>query len=108
MRKVLAVLSAFALATGVAAASGIGIYGSYWDAGDLDAGYGGGAKIKVDLGDMVALEFRGTYLPTFDPEEAADADVKVIPVEADIVLQFPVADMLTVYGGGGVGYYVIP
>jgi hypothetical protein len=109
MRKVLAVLSVFALATTVASAGvGVGIYGSYWDAGDFGAGYGPGFKVKVDAASIVALEIRSTYLPWFDPEDSRDADVMVVPVEADIVLQFPLADTLTIYGGGGVGYYVIP
>ncbi len=116
MRKVLAVLSAFALATSVAsAAGGFGFFGSYWDAGDFGDGYGGGIKFKADVAEMIGIEVRGTYLPSFDPPDESDGgvtwqfeDVKVIPVEADIVLQFPVADALTVYGGGGVGYYVIP
>jgi opacity protein-like surface antigen len=114
MRKVLAVLSAFALATTVASASGIGFFGSYWDAGDFGDGYGGGVKFKANVAGMIGLELRASYLPSFDPpDETSDGatwqfqDAKVIPVEADIVLQFPL-DVLTIYGGGGVGYYYIP
>jgi hypothetical protein len=108
MRKVLTVLAAFALATTVASAGGVGAYGTYWDAGDFGAGYGAGFKVKVDATSMIALEIRSTYLTEFDPENARDADVEVVPVEGDILLQFPIADILMIYGGGGVGYYVIP
>lgn len=112
MRKILAVLAVLALAgISASAAGGLGLFGSYWDA-DGDVGMGGGLKLKMEMAPNIALELRGSYLPEwdFDEDETGDAmeDFSVIPVEADLVVNFPLGDMLKIYGGAGGGYYVTP
>lgn len=112
MRRLMVVLAVLALgATGAMAAGGFGLFGSYWDA-DGDTGMGGGIKVKGELAPNLAIEIRASYLPEwdFDDDATDDAfeDFSVIPVEADLTLNFPLADALNVYAGGGIGYYVTP
>lgn len=82
-----------------AAGADLGLYGTYLDSDDFEAGYGAGAKLKLNLAKYFALDIRGSYL-TFD-----DTEVDMIPVEAAALLQLPLGDALNLYGGVGAGYY---
>jgi hypothetical protein len=92
------------------AANGLGVFGTYWDAEDSsDPGMGGGLKFKMEMAPNISLEIRGSYLQDFFDEDDGTSDLIMIPVEADIVLNFPlVPDTLNIYGGGGGGYYIFP
>jgi len=114
MRMLIGVWLVFCLgAVSASAGGGLGVFGSYMDSKDPGTAYGGGGKLKVDLGKFVALEVRGSYLTNFEVEEAGVQvrfeDLALIPVEGDLVLQLPLGEKAgCLYGGGGGGYYVLP
>lgn len=109
MRKVWTIAAAALLGASTAWAGGsFGLYGAWWDTDDLDAGYGGGAKLKIAVAGTVALEVRASYIPEFDAEDASFEDFAVVPVEAGLVVDVPLGEALTLYVGGGGGYYVTP
>ena len=109
MRKLLMVLVVLALAVPMArGAGGLGVFGSYWDMKDADdAALGGGIKFKMEMMPQICLEMRASYLQEFGERPLEDANI--VPLEADVVIDFPlVPDVLTIYGGGGGGYYIMP
>lgn len=92
------------------AVPGLALYGSYWDTKDIDDAYGGGAKLKLELTPVICLEFRGTYFDAFKHEESGpgykeEDKLRIIPVEAGVVLDMPI-DPVWIYAGGGAGYYI--
>ena len=116
MKRLVMMLAVIGLCAPSAWASGLGAYGAYWktkggsDGFDGD-GWGGGAKLKVDLVPMLSLEVRGTYF-SLKPktsgessEVSSDDKLEVIPVEAGLVLNLANQSKVTPYVGGGVGYY---
>lgn len=108
MKKLLALMAVLALGTAAAFGNGLAVYGSYWDTKDAEGGPGAGAKVQIDLGDFVALEARGGYFPDLSDDIGdLDLDLQVIPIEVAALLKMGVADTLMVYGGGGVGYYML-
>lgn len=110
MNRILAVLAAVGVSVVAAHGdNGIGIFGSSWDAGDMGTGRGGGIKFSTGLTPYLALEFRGSFISDFDENDPVLNDMSVIPIEADLVLRTPpLGDVLTIYAGGGAGYYVFP
>ena len=113
MRKLLAALAVVAISVPLAwGAGGLGIFGSYWDMDDPDdEAIGGGLKFKMEMAPQILLELRASYLTEFGPDEPGYdfADANLVPLEADIVVDFPlVEDQLTLYAGGGGGYYISP
>jgi opacity protein-like surface antigen len=111
MRKVLAVLAVLVLGAASASAGGLGVFGSYIDTEDPGTAYGGGLKFKFDVGEMLAVELRGSYITGFEPDDEFEdllKDMILVPIEADLVINLPMGDAATIYVGGGGGYYVIP
>ena len=106
MRMFLAVLGVVLLGSVVACANGLGFFGSYWDTKDADSDWGGGAKLQLEIIPNVFVEARGTYFPEFGEKSGDEVKVDIIPVEADAILKFPIADQFKLYGGGGAGYYI--
>lgn len=109
MKRLMMMLAIIGLCMPSAWASGIGAYGAYWktkggdDAFD-DDGFGGGAKVKIDLVPQLSLEIRGTYF-SLEPKEGDGGKLEVIPVEAGLTLNLPNSSKLTPYLGGGAGYF---
>ena len=54
MKRILVILAVLGLGTAAACASGVGVFGSYWDTDDLGPGFGGGVKFKADLAEYFA------------------------------------------------------
>lgn len=104
MKKVLAVLSVLVLGAAAASANSIGLYGSYWDTDDADDGFGGGAKIQVEVVPSIYIEARGGYFPEFGGDDDVGS-VDIIPIEVAALVKLP-AGMLALYGGVGGGYYM--
>ncbi|MCX6997913.1 MAG: outer membrane beta-barrel protein [Kiritimatiellaeota bacterium] len=116
MKRLVTMLAVIGLCASSAWASGLGAYGAYWkskggnEAFDGD-GFGGGAKLKLDLAPMVSLEVRGTYF-SLKPKESGVGDeggvgakLEVIPVEAGLVLNLVNQSKVLPYIGGGAGYF---
>ena len=90
----------------MARAGGLGIYGANWSPNDADAGYGAGAKLQ--FGDTVALELRGSYFQDLSDDVDSiglDVDLEVLPLEVGLVIKIPTDSAITPYIGGGGGYY---
>ncbi|NLG36272.1 MAG: outer membrane beta-barrel protein [Lentisphaerae bacterium] len=110
MKKILILLSILVIgATSASAAGGVGVFGSYWDTEDLGPGFGGGVKFKTDIAEFFAFEVRASCITKFD-EWDGDDELFVIPIEAGLFFNFPLGDEvpLTLYGGGGGGYAILP
>lgn len=109
MKKTPVVLVAILISAVVASAGGVGVFGSYLDGKDSGPGYGGGIKFKAGLSEYFAVELRASCLTKFDDWEGDD-DLFVIPLEAALVLNLPLGKdvPLTLYGGIGGGYAIIP
>ena len=110
MKKLLVMLATLGLGAGAAFASGVGVFGSYLlDSDDMGSAYGGGLKFKTDLAQYFAIDVRASCLTKFS-EWDGDDELFVIPLEANLLLNFPLGDQipLTLYGGGGGGYAIIP
>ncbi|MBN1269736.1 MAG: outer membrane beta-barrel protein [Kiritimatiellae bacterium] len=114
MRKLLTVLAVLALSVPMAlGAGGLGVFGSYWDMDDADdPAIGGGIKFKMEMAPPICLELRASYLQEFGGDiEGSDffEDATMVPLEADVVVDFPIVpDTMTIYGGAGAGYYILP
>jgi len=99
------VIAALGLQSAVAS-NGIGFFGSYWNTEDSDDGFGGGAKLKIELMPGLCFEVRGSYFPDLAADEDdADIDLKVIPVEGALIVELALQEGVNIYGGGGAGYY---
>jgi len=101
LSAVLVVVAAAGL-TGSAAGSVIefGAFASYVNSDDLDTGYGGGAKLELQPLQWLSLEGRASWIH-FD-----DVDVDMVPLEAALRLNIPLAgEQIVPYVGVGVGYY---
>lgn len=92
-----------------AAGGGLGVFGTYMDTDNMGSAYGGGLKFKFEVADYLAAELRASYLTGFEEDDIEYDNLYVVPVEADLLFNFPLKDTpLTVYAGGGGGYYVMP
>ncbi|HUO86510.1 MAG TPA: hypothetical protein VM617_03900 [Thermoanaerobaculia bacterium] len=100
-RTLLAVLTLLLLLpTSAAMASGLSLYGSYWNTEDLDDVAGAGVKFSIPMGGLLNLDLRGTYYEPFDEEalreelddpfddstdrEIFPGEISVIPLEAGL------------------------
>ena len=109
MKRILVILAVLGLGAAASFANGVGVFGSYWDADDPGPGFGGGLKFKADLADYFALEIRASCITKFDDWDGED-ELYVIPIEGDLLVNIPLGDEvpITLYGGGGGGYAIIP
>lgn len=99
-----------------ATASELALFGSYWKTEDFDETAGGGLRIGFGSG-VVQFELRGTYYPdlTEDLNELLDTDdsplddfeLKAIPAEAGILINFAQGSSVSPYIGGGATYYLL-
>lgn len=120
--KLLACLLALAAVAGTALAgqSGVslGLGVQYWDAKDADVLdedglLGGGAILRLRATDYIGVDFRAGAVGIWDSDTyrrdgtkyETDAVFYCVPLEVGLVLMLPLNDVLTIYGGPGVGYY---
>lgn len=109
MKKLLVMLMTIGLCVPAVYSGGVGVYGSYLDAKDPGAGYGGGVKFKAELAEFISVEARASCLTQFKEDDTEDG-IYLIPLEGGLVLNLPLGKdvPITLYGGGGVGYAIIP
>jgi hypothetical protein len=82
-----------------AADASLGGMGSYLDTDGLGEAWGGGLRLKYDLVEYLGFDLRGSFLRLGDP------GISMFPVEANLMFQLPIKNILLPYGGMGVGYY---
>ncbi len=107
MKKLITVLACLSLCTfAVHADNGWGLFGSYWNPSDGDSAFGPGVRLAVEMIPGVQLDMRVSYFNDV-MKESEGPSLKVIPLEAGLNLIAPAADRLNVYGGIGIGYYLM-
>lgn len=105
-----------------AQASGIAIFGSYWDTDALDDTAGAGVKFSLPMGQTFNFDLRGTYYEPFDKEalrdelddvfddevdrEIFDSEVDIIPLEAGFSFNLGQGAVQPTLGAG-VSYFML-
>ncbi|HAL93065.1 MAG TPA: hypothetical protein DCM68_08600 [Verrucomicrobia bacterium] len=98
----------------------IGAYLSYWNVEDLDefdigGAFGAGVAGRFRLHDFLSLELRLSGYAAGDSEEVFiegegwfDNEITVVamPMEAGVLVCLPVGETVSLYGGGGIGFYL--
>jgi len=96
---VLAALIWGSVAQGEMFGSELGAFYTYLDAEDIDAGHGLGAKLKLNLAEILSAEGRVSYM------RFGDEDIEMVPLEAAVMVVLPLGNFLP-YAGIGAGYYI--
>ena len=105
MKRILCLLACAALcAVPAFADNGWGLYGSYWNPSDGRGTFGPGAKLSIEMIPSLQLEVRSSYNNKIFTDSQG-GELNSVPLEAGLALSAPVLDRLTLYGGGGPGYY---
>lgn len=105
-----------------AQASGLAIFGSYWDTEALDDTAGAGVKFSIPLGQTFNLDLRGTYYEPFDrralrdeiddlfddevDREIFDSEISIIPIEAGFSFNLGQGAVRPTLGAG-VSYFML-
>jgi hypothetical protein len=124
MKKILLATLAVALLLPAfgAQASGLAIFGSYWDTDALDDTAGAGVKFSLPLGQSLNLDLRGTYYEPFDRDalrdevddlfddevdrEIFDSEISIIPIEAGLSFNLGQGAVRPTIGAG-VSYFML-
>ncbi len=108
MKKTLAIALIMGAALQVAVAGNISLFGSYWDAKDMDDPLlGGGLKFDVGINPNLAFQVRASYLEgDVDSEGGLTISLISIPLEVGLKYNFMPQEQLNAYVGGGLGYYM--
>ena len=109
VRKVGMLLAIMALCSAPSWAGSFGVFGSYWDTKDADASWGAGVRTGFSFNKMLELEFRGTYYPNFKNDEfpSQSVDLRAIPVDGGLKINFLPDQVVNPYVGGGFTYYFL-
>lgn len=119
MKKILPILAVLALAAAPAGAANFSVYGSMWDAKDVDNVGGGGAGLAWPLGEMLDIEARASYYEELQSEPFDDylfegdtpfeqSGLKVLPLEVGTRFNFNRDEgKVHPYLGAGLGYYAL-
>ena len=96
----------------------IGLGGQYWDAKDIDdfdtdGMWGGNVILRIRPIQYLGIDIRGGFSGNSDGDSykidgrryESDITFECVPLEAGLVAMLPVGDIITLYGGPGVGYY---
>ena len=120
--KLLACLLAMAAVAGTALADqpvfSLGAGVQYWDAKDADkldedGLLGGGLILRFRPSDVLGIDFRAGAVGAWDNDTyrvngtkyEEESTFYCCPFEIGLVLTLPLTDVLSIYGGPGVGYY---
>lgn len=109
MKKLFLLFLGVALAAPLAFGdNGFGIGAAYWDTADAGDAWGAGLKTRVQMVEGVQFDLRASFFNSLgEDSDDVSVDLEVIPLEAGLALELPVADRLDVYAGGGIGYYLM-
>jgi hypothetical protein len=105
-----------------AQASGLAVFGSYWDTDALGDTAGAGVKLSLPMGQTFNFDLRGTYYEPFDKEalrdelddvfddevdrEIFDSEVDIIPLEAGFSFNLGQGAVQPTLGAG-VSYFML-
>jgi len=96
------------LASAPASAGSFGVYGAYWDAKDPDSSWGVGARVGFDFVKYLELEFHGTYYGDFGQDIlGTSVDMRAIPVDGGLRINFLPEKVVNPYVGAGFTYYFL-
>lgn len=96
------------MAAGSQAYNEWGLMGSYWSSDDFDHSAGATARLSMSLQSEEYLELRISSFDDFSYRKAnADLELGVIPVEAGLSLPWRISERSELFGGAGVGYYIL-
>lgn len=73
-----------------------------WDL-DMDSSFGGGGAFVFKLGDIARFDLGGDFQQV-KLTDSRNIKVRMVPVTAALRLGVPIANVLYLYGGGGVGW----
>ena len=79
------------------AQSNMGVFATWWDAKDMESGFGAGVKYGFPIIPIVSIDARASYIKFSED----DISVYTIPLEAVGTLSFGL-----IYGGVALGYYI--
>ncbi len=90
-------------------AAGVGIFGSYWDPSDVGSETGAGITLRLNAGQNLLMDLRGSYFSFNRQDLVAGAGnttkLEVIPLEISIITRLSPAPDFVPYVGAGIGYY---
>ncbi|MFC1764962.1 outer membrane beta-barrel protein [Planctomycetota bacterium] len=102
MKKIAILIVCLAMTSTVWAGLESSIFASYLDSENMGDGWGLGLKTEINLFKWLGIDTRLSYI---DFEKNG---IYMIPLEASLVLNIPLADQrFNPYGGIGLGYYVM-
>ena len=112
MRKISMLVMGFLICAGVAFGdNGWGLNASYWDTKDANDGYGLGIKVSVEAVPNFMVDFRYTWFEDLGkaaPEiGVTHYTLEVMPIEMGVSILSEPSDRLILFGGGGLGYYMM-
>lgn len=89
-------------------AGSFGVYGTYWDEGDVDPVYGAGARIGFNFLKWLELEFHGTWYQDAEVEDPSMTfDVSTIPIDGGLKFNLLPEGKFNFYVGAGFTYYLM-
>ena len=112
MRKIVALVAVAVMWTGVARAdNGWGVFASYWDTKDAGDGPGLGIKFSIEGAPHFLVDIKYTYYDDLG-ESVPDAGItsyklNVQPIELGMSFVGQPSERMDVFGGGGIGYYLM-
>ncbi|MFC1765058.1 outer membrane beta-barrel protein [Planctomycetota bacterium] len=101
MKKIVILVLCLSMTSAAWAGLESSIFASYMDSKDIGNGWGLGLKTELNLWKWLGIDTRVSYLKFDDV-----FNIDMIPLEAALVLNIPLADQrFNPYGGIGIGYY---
>ena len=109
VRKVAMLLAILALFSAPSWAGSFGVFGTYWDTKDADASWGGGVRTGFSFTKMLELEFHASYFPGFKNDQfpSQSVDLRAIPVDGGLRLNFLPDQVVNPFVGGGFSRYFL-
>ena len=109
LKRLMMLVAILLLFSAPSSAGSFSAFGSYWNSKDADASWGAGLRVGFDLTKMLELEFHGTWYPSFNDDEfgSRSIDIRAIPVDGGLKLNFLPDKTVNPFVGAGVSYYFL-